>query len=107
MCSLRKGDPLGPLLFALALQPIIQELNDKLRTWQKEMMNNANTELLLFVFYLDDVILIGRHELLQKAIEFLGSDKAVSRGLYFCVRNITCGGLRLRLHRLIRTIYLH
>ena len=47
--GVQQGDPIGPLLFSLALQPLLQELNS----------GRADQGLQLVYSYLDDLILAG------------------------------------------------
>ena len=56
-CGVQQGDPLGPLLFSLALKPIIdkiQALNPRLNLW-----------------YLDDGVIVGSPELLQSVWDII------------------------------------
>ena len=56
-CGVQQGDPLGPFLFSLALGPIVDEiqaLSPSLNLW-----------------YLDDGVIVGRPELLQKAWDII------------------------------------
>ncbi len=41
VCGVQQGDPFGPLLFAIAIHPILTKLNEKLNQLQNE--NNAKT----------------------------------------------------------------
>ena len=56
-CGVQQGDPLGPLLFSLALQPIVEEiqaLNPRLNLW-----------------YLDDGVIVGSPQLLQQVWDII------------------------------------
>ena len=64
--GVQQGDPLGPLLFATALQPLAQELRQ--------------TSLDLSVFYLDDGVLAGDLPTVAAALQLVQS-KASSVGL--------------------------
>ena len=58
-CRVQHGDPLGPMLLALAMQLILVDLNNKMKEWTREHEshggNNNSPEIL--VFYLDDGII--------------------------------------------------
>lgn len=68
-CGVQQGDPLGPLGFALTLQPIIDSI-------QREVHG-----LLLNGWYLDDGIIIGTGSDLQLALNIIES-QGPSKGCY-------------------------
>ncbi len=55
VCGDQRGDPLGPLLFSLALHPILERLAQKINEWHQELdiMSDAQEPSPL-CFYLDD-----------------------------------------------------
>jgi hypothetical protein len=62
--GVRQGDPLGPLLFCLALAPIMRKIQDECPS------------LDLMTFYLDDGTFIGSREELLRALAILQTDGA-------------------------------
>lgn len=71
----QQGDPLGPLLFALALQPILTRLQEHL---EDKFPHGTN----MLCFYLDDGLIIGKHTVLVEALQFLGHEEVKSHGLH-------------------------
>ena len=67
---MQQGDPLGPLLFALALQPLLRELADQ----------RCEGGLELVLSYLDDLCLAGSSQAVSTAVASL-CNKAASIGL--------------------------
>ena len=59
--GVQQGDPIGPLLFALALQPVLQELHN----------GRSEKGLELVLSYLDDLILAGEQGEVAGAFHFL------------------------------------
>jgi hypothetical protein len=56
--GMQHGDPLGPLLFALMLHPLIHQIGD-------------SCKLLLHAWYLNDETLIGDSEKVAKALDII------------------------------------
>jgi len=56
--GVQQGDPLGPLLFALVLHPLIHQISD-------------SCKLLLHAWYLDDGTLVGDSEKVAKALDII------------------------------------
>jgi len=56
--GVQQGDPLGPLLFALILHPLIHQVRDSYK-------------LLLHAWYLDDGNLVGDSEEVAKALDII------------------------------------
>ena len=61
-CGVQQGDPLGPLLFALTLHPIVERIHQEVR------------ELRINVWYLDDGTLCGPPEALFQALKIVEED---------------------------------
>ena len=68
--GVQQGDPLGPLLFAIALQPILQELHS----------NRSDGGLQLVFSYLDDCCLAGDYRAVAQALQHL-KDACAAIGL--------------------------
>ena len=54
----QQGDPIGPLLFALVLHPLIHQVGD-------------NSKLLLHAWYLDDGTIIGDSQEIDKSLNII------------------------------------
>jgi len=88
--GVQQGDPLGPLLFALVLHPLIHQVRDSYK-------------LLLHAWYLDDGNLVGDSEEVAKALDIiqvvgpeLGLELNIRKTEIFwpsCDGNKHCGGL--------------
>ena len=74
--GVQQGDPLGPLLFAIALQPVLQEIA-AIRTSTSEQ---GESGLSLKFSYLDDCCLAGDYEVVASAMRLL-QQRAASVGL--------------------------
>ncbi|GJY89780.1 hypothetical protein Tco_0504976, partial [Tanacetum coccineum] len=59
--GVQQGDPLGPLLFALALHPLVQTINQ-------------SCELTLQAWYLDDDTIVGDTLMVAKALDIIKTD---------------------------------
>ena len=68
--GVQQGDPLGPLLFSLTLQPLLRELAS----------HRAANKLELVFAYLDDLCLAGNAEEVAEAVNFLRT-RAAAIGL--------------------------
>ena len=68
-CGVQQGDPLGPLGFALVLQPVIEKIKEEVPS------------LLINVWYLDDGTLCGTEEELAIALSIIETE-GPSRGLF-------------------------
>ena len=75
--GVQQGDPLGPLLFALALQPLLLQLNNGF----------SNQGLELAYSYLDDLILAGEQGAVAGAFHFFKA-AALKIGLEFNTLNV-------------------
>ena len=64
-CGVQQGDPLGPLLFALALNTLIAKIN-------------ASCSLALHIWFFDDGTFIGCKADLLKALEILSTEEKQS-----------------------------
>ena len=73
--GIQQGDPLGPLLFCLAMNPILRETK---KISEIDPINRSN----LVLFYLDDGFIIGNHHTIAKVIKLLQSPEVQSYGLY-------------------------
>ena len=77
--GVQQGDPLGPLLFALALGELLEDYKVQVRKWDQELGGNA---IAVRSFYCDDGVFVGHHTILQRTLDYFGSPKAKSYGLH-------------------------
>ena len=77
--GVQQGDPPGPLLFALALRLLMDDLEPKIRQWDAE---SGGDGLVMRAFYCDDGIFIAKHSILQRVLRYFQSPLAQSFGLH-------------------------
>ena len=75
---MQQGDPLGPLLFAIALQPIAADLRKRL----EESVSSTDSPLLPSMWYLDYGYIIAKHYQLREAVASLLSNDVKASGLH-------------------------
>ncbi|XP_022020172.1 uncharacterized protein LOC110920260 [Helianthus annuus] len=85
--GVQQGDPLGPLLFALALHPLVLRVQE-------------NCKLPFHALYLDDGTVIGDAVQVAKALDIIGSE-GPAMGLRLNIRKTevfwpTCNGVKVR-----------
>lgn len=76
---MQQGDPLGPLLFSLALRELLNDLEVKLKAWNLEL---GGERVALRVFYCDDGVFVGHHLILQRVLTYFESSLALSHGFH-------------------------
>ena len=82
--DMQQGDPLGPILFALMLRRIIDEILDCTTGWKDEADAESPSapRTTLFSFYMDDGVLTGRNHLYRRAYALLDSAAVSHCGLH-------------------------
>lgn len=79
--GVQQGDPLGPFLFSIALQEPLVRLTEHIAEKHQDC---PKAELL--TFYIDDGVLVARHEVLQTVLEFLDSQSVKGYGFHLTVQ---------------------
>ncbi len=88
--GVQQGDPLGPLLFAMALRPVLRELHKHLQpssppsTDLSTLSVHSPTPDHHIMFYMDDGIITGHYTILLQALCFLNSHSVRQHGLELC-----------------------
>eukprot|EP00171_Calliarthron_tuberculosum_P010506 IDg10506t1 len=64
--GVQQGDPLGPMLFALAVEALMTDLRAHLAQWSEQARtpDDKQPASLLALFYCDDGVFVGKHEVL-------------------------------------------
>ena len=81
--GVQQGDPLGPLLFSLALHAALTRLSLLLLSEQDSDEESAGIKpMLLQSFYRDDGIIVAKHGKLRQVLDFFDSHEALQYGLH-------------------------
>lgn len=83
--GVQQGDPLGPLLFALALHAILKKLKQLIEDLQQAERGEeaeAARLLLLLLFYFDDGVIVAKHSVLRRVLSFFDSHEAKGYGFH-------------------------
>ena len=72
--GVQQGDPLGPLLFCIALHLIAKKI--------EELSKDNPGEMLTQTWYMDDGVIIAKHSFLLKVLDLLRSEETVRVGLH-------------------------
>ena len=90
--GVQQGDPLGPLLFCLALRPVLEELRKRMdiesfqnRSYHQHQQQQQDLEhhrQFMIAFYMDDGIILAPHHQLVNSLQSLGSNEVKTFGLH-------------------------
>lgn len=88
--GVQQGDPLGPFLVSLALQLSLKKLLAIIAPPPPTSTHHTsrpataphNPDFQLLVFYMDDAVVVGKHEVLRRVVPFLDSDIFKALGLH-------------------------